>query len=59
MNNMGYIRFENTLKDLRDCFDHMDSEDLSPTEYQARSKLIRLCVGIANDYGDALDDDSN
>lgn len=47
MPNMSYCRFQNTLRDLRDCdehiFDELDDED----EEKARKKLIELCADIA------------
>jgi hypothetical protein len=52
MANMSYVRFENTLSDLRDCAEHMDDDVSDTTEERAREKLIRLCQRIANDYGD-------
>jgi hypothetical protein len=44
--NMSYCRFENTLKDLKDCFEHMD-DNLSESEKEYRSRLIALCGQIA------------
>lgn len=53
MSNMSYCRFENTLADLRDCYENMDnSKDLSESEQKARLKLIKLCDSISADYGD-------
>ena len=52
MANMSYCRFENTLGDLRDCYEHMDDSDLSESETKARAKLIIECVDLAGDYGD-------
>ncbi len=57
MGNMGYVRFTNTLQDLRDCQEHMDDDNLSPAEAKARERLVRLCQQIADDYGDDDDDD--
>jgi hypothetical protein len=55
MGNMAYCRFENTVGDLQDCFDHMTSDgDRSPSEEMARARLIRLCVDIALDFGDEI-----
>jgi hypothetical protein len=51
MANMSYCRFENTLFDLRDCYHHMDDEELNKKEIMAREDLINLCVDIAQDYG--------
>jgi L-asparaginase II len=57
MGNMSYCRFQNTLGDLRDCYEHMDSgNELSPEEQKARERLIKLCVDIAADFGEQDDD---
>ena len=55
MPNMGYCRFENTLHDLRDCFENWDVE--SESEQKAQKRMIKLCRQIVSNYGD--DDDSN
>lgn len=52
MSNMSYCRFHNTLQDLKDCYEHMDDEDLSEEEKKARDKLIKLCGDINWDYND-------
>ena len=57
MSNMSYCRFENTLKDLDDCYENMDSKDLSETETLYRDHMIQMCVNIAEEYGDELDQD--
>lgn len=54
-NMLSYCRFENTLADLRDCEDHFQDGDLSNSENSARARLIKLCAGIASDYGDPED----
>ena len=48
MPNMSYCRFQNTLEDLRDCYENIDvpSVDLSGTEARARLKLVKLCEKI-------------
>jgi len=55
-NNMSYCRFQNTLPDLKDCYEAMDEDDLSFDERRARWSLIRLCRDIANDYGHEADE---
>jgi hypothetical protein len=50
MGNMGYCRFHNTLSDLRDCYDHIDDDDLSEEEERARKRLIELCKEIASEF---------
>jgi hypothetical protein len=42
MANMGYVRFQNTLNDLRDCSQRLFDEDLSPEDQRARRRLIEL-----------------
>jgi hypothetical protein len=53
MANMGYCRFENTLKDMRECMEALDEEgtdDLSDSEKNAAFALIKICKRIADDY---------
>ena len=54
MANMSYCRFENTLRDLRDCYSNMDSDDLSQSEFYMRRHMIELCMSIACEYVDIL-----
>ena len=50
MSNMTYCRFQNTLQDLRDCYNVLDeTDDLSDEERLARIKLIKLCQRITNE----------
>lgn len=51
MGNMSYCRFENTLDSLRDCYRNMDNE-VSDKEQKARIALVKLCVNIADEYGE-------
>lgn len=46
--NMAYCRFQNTLADLRDCFQHL-GDSVSQAEEEARTKLVALCEEIAED----------
>ena len=57
MLNMSYCRFQNTVGDLEDCYDHIDlnENDLSQDEEDARERLIEICVDIALEYGDQID----
>ena len=54
MANMSYCRFQNTLRDLRDCYDALADLDtldaLSSEEKQAAHRLMKLCVKVV-DYG--------
>ena len=54
MSNMSYFRFENTEKDLEDCYEHLgdDTSDMSEREREARARLIILCENIVADYGE-------
>jgi len=56
MANMGYCRFENTLRDLEDCYENMDDNDLSDSETKSRRILIKTCRNIADDYEHELED---
>jgi len=57
MANMSYCRFENTLRDLKDCYNNMGSDDLSESEFYARKQLIELCMTIACEYVDILSEE--
>ena len=57
MANMSYCRFENTLRDLRDCYNNMNNNDLSPDEWSYRKELILTCKDIIHDYEDVLDEE--
>lgn len=53
MGNMSYCRFENTLRDLRDCYKDLSETDfyeLSETEQEARNKLVALCKEISEQF---------
>ena len=55
MPNMSYCRFENTLSDLQDCYDALGEmgdyeKELSESEAEAATGMIRLCRRIADDY---------
>jgi hypothetical protein len=51
MSNMAYCRFQNTLRDLQDCYEHMHDTGLSVEEAAAMDALQRLCLDIAVEYG--------
>lgn len=56
MSNMSYCRFTNTLSALRDCAetmadfwsDDVAEAELSPEEFKAMKKLVKLCKQIAD-----------
>ena len=59
MANMSYCRFENTLDDLQDCFEHFDDRDddgepvrlSSEREARARRRLLDLVCEFAAEFG--------
>ncbi len=57
MGNMSYCRFQNTLSDLRDCYENMDNDSLSDDEKRARRSLIDLVCDFAIDYGNEINRD--
>ena len=49
MGNMSYCRFENTSRDLRDCLDAIENEeidDLSSYEKDGLESLLEYCEAI-------------
>lgn len=46
--NMGYCRFQNTLRDLEDVYEHME-DVLSTDEHEAREEIIRICTAISRE----------
>ena len=53
MGNMSYIRFENTYRDLQDCYEALGEkslDELSETEKQYAIKLIKMCREIADEF---------
>lgn len=53
MANMSYCRFENTLRDLQDCYEHM-TESLSDDEARARQRLVEMCENILTECCDEV-----
>ena len=55
MSNMSYCRFQNTLRDLKDCLDALcdidgNLSELSKEEAQAADRLILVCEEIAGNF---------
>ena len=53
MGKMKYFRFENTSRDLQECYDALlekDLDELSESEKQYAKKLIKMCKDIADDF---------
>lgn len=58
MGNMSYCRFENTLIDLRDCYEAMrDGLSLSKTEQRKFIQMVELCREITDMYEDCSEED--
>jgi len=55
--NMSYCRFQNTLSDLKDCFDNLPNGDLSRDEANAFVDLVLLAKEIAAQYEDYNEDE--
>ena len=58
MSNMSYCRFQNTLKDLRDCVDALEEigdnlAELSKEEARAATELIAICQEISGRFDEA------
>lgn len=59
MANMSYIRFENTYRDLVDCYHVLDEagsvraimQNLSEGEKEHLKKLLALCKNIHDHFG--------
>jgi hypothetical protein len=50
MGNMSYCRFENTLEDLRDCYEAMGDELDDKREARCRLKLYDICHDIVTEF---------
>ena len=55
MANMSYCRFENTYRDLVDCY-HNLNEQLSNREHEYREMLVNICKEIIEDYNPSCQD---
>ena len=58
MANMSYCRFENTYRDLLDCY-HNINESLSKSEHNYRERLVNLCQEILDEYDPAEQDEED
>lgn len=56
MANMSYCRFENTYRDLQDCYHNVNNR-LSKDEARYREKLLRLCEDILSEYDPELEEE--
>lgn len=52
MANMSYCRFQNTLQDMRACYEALQSgETLSRDEHSAMEMLVEICDRISGEFG--------
>jgi exonuclease VII small subunit len=58
MANMSYCRFENTYRDLQDCYEAManGTEDLSESENKYFERMLKLCKDIVAGFCEPEDD---
>lgn len=56
MANMSYCRFQNTYRDLMDCYYNINN-DLSESEHRYRERLIEVCKNILDEYDPGSLDD--
>lgn len=49
MPSMSYCRFENTYRDLIECYRNINN-NLSDTEHRYREYMIEVCKNILNEY---------
>ena len=64
MTNMSHCRFENTFKDLSDCYESMSTgnnclDQLSEHEKKYAIKLVKLCRNISDDFLDEVYEKDN
>ena len=59
MPNMSYCRFQNTLKDLQDCFDALHEEpidELSREELRSAQDMLLLCEQFIEEHQEKIDE---
>lgn len=49
MANMSYCKFENTYRDLMDCYRSIN-DSLSEREHRYRELIVKLCDSIQDEY---------
>jgi hypothetical protein len=52
MANMSYCRFENTYRDLYDCYNNINNQ-LSDSEHKYREKIVAMCQSIIDEYDES------
>lgn len=59
MANMSYCRFNNTLSDLKDCYQAINDDcfdDLSDSERDSYERLLLLCHRIAENCSNEIEE---
>ena len=55
MGNMSYCRFENTMRDLRDCLDHIHKPCDNDYDESSRQEMLELFKEIGEHWdGDVI-----
>jgi len=52
MANMSYCKFENTYRDLYDCYNNINNQ-LSDSEHKYREKIVAMCQSIIDEYDES------
>ena len=47
---MSYCRFENTVRDLQDCYENWN-DATSESEIKARAKILKIARDLVDDFG--------
>ncbi len=66
MANMSYCRFENTYKDLQECYNALieaggiEEVEETANKYERKyvRKLVQLCKDIVSDFSDEEEEDN-
>jgi hypothetical protein len=56
MANMSYCRFQNTYRDLIDCYDNLN-DFVSESEKRYRERLVELCQNIVDEFNPEEEED--
>jgi len=63
MSNMSYCRFRNTVADLEDCQEALETEDefedMDEDEKAAMKRLVRLCGEIYEEFGHLAEEEED
>jgi hypothetical protein len=57
MANMSYCRFQNTYRDLIDCYDNLNDSLRSESEKLYRARLVELCQSIVDEFNPEEEED--